>query len=314
MNAAFRRWLPCATLATWSAILLVFWASGRMKGLLTPEFRIGAVAAGIIMGLMALVFLFFPADAACCSAAECGHTFFKRPTGKAITFLILLLPITAAAMFSGEGYSSSVIKNRMAITDASQLGYTPRNAPPKPIDMPLPTKESSNAPAPEAAKTTTTTPEAQPAPAVASTTPPAAAPAQTPSSQPPPPQDYLTRTPDGRIVAEVLDLLYAAQDNALRKDFEGKPVELIGQLMPDATNNASGKRFKAVRMFMTCCAADARPVAVLAESDAKPNVPEMTWIKITGTATFPVENGRRIAVLKADKVEKCNPPEETMLY
>lgn len=306
MNAAFRRWLPCATLATWSAILLVFWASGRMKGLLTPEFRIGAVAAGIVMGLMALAFLFFPADAACCSAAECGHTFFKRPMGKAITFLILLLPITAAAMFSGEGYSASVVKNRMAITDASQLGYTPRNAPPKPIDMPLPTKEPNNAPA---------APDAQPAPAVASTTPPAPAQSATQASQqPPPPQDYLTRTPDGRIVAEVLDLLYAAQDNALRKDFEGKPVELIGQLMPDTTNNASGKRFKAVRMFMTCCAADARPVAVLAESEAKPNVPEMTWIKITGTATFPVENGRRIAVLKADKVEKCNPPEETMLY
>ena len=106
----------------------------------------------------------------------------------------------------------------------------------------------------------------------------------------------------------------AAQDNALRKDFEGKPVELIGQLMPDATNNASGKRLKAVRMFMTCCAADARPVAVLAESETKPGLPEMSWIKITGTATFPVENGRRIAVLKADKVEKCNPPEETMLY
>jgi len=301
MNAAFRRWLPCATLATWSAILLIFWASGRMRSLLTPEFRLGAVAAGIVMGLMALAFLFFPADAACCSAAECGHTFFKRGIGKVITFLILLLPITTAAMFSSNDYSASVIKNRMAITDASQLGFTPRNAPPKPIDMPLPTKDPVNTPA---SATAQTAPAGQPAPAAQPQT----------SSQPPAPQDYLQRTPDGHIVAEVLDLLYAAQDNALRKDFEGKPVELIGQLMPDATNNASGKRFKAVRMFMTCCAADARPVAVLAESEAKPALPEMSWIKIIGTATFPVENGKRIAVLKADRVEKCNPPEETMLY
>jgi uncharacterized repeat protein (TIGR03943 family) len=172
--------------------------------------------------------------------------------------------------------------------------------------MPLPTKDPNNQPAPQAAQTTA--PSTQP-PAPAAT--PAAAQA---SQQPPPPTDYLQRTPDGHIVAEVLDLLYAAQDNALRKDFDGKAVELIGQIMPDATNNASGKRFKAVRMFMTCCAADARPVAVLAESEAKPELPEMSWIKITGTATFPVENGRRIAVLKADKVEKCNPPEETMLY
>jgi len=303
MNTAFRRWLPCATLATWSAILLTFCASGRMRAFLTPDFRVGALAAGIVMGVMALVFLFFPADANCCSAAECGHAFFRKSTGKVITFLILLLPITTAAMFSPEGYSSNVVKNRIAITDASQLGGAPRSgASIKPLDMPLPTKDPNSTPATQAAQATQ--PAGQPQPQ---------APAQ--ASQPPPPAtDYLQRTPDGHIVAEVLDLLYAAQDNALRKDFENKPVELIGQIMPDATNNASGRRFKAVRMFMTCCAADARPVAVLAESDAKPDLPEMSWIKITGTATFPVENGRRIAVLKAERVEKCNPPEETMLY
>jgi uncharacterized repeat protein (TIGR03943 family) len=313
MNALFRRWLPCATLATWSAILLTFWATGRMRGLLTPEFRFGAVATGIVMGLMALAFLFFPADAACCSAAECGHAFFKRGTGKVITFLILLLPITAAAMFSTDGYSASVIKNRMAITDATQLGFKPRTGPPQPIDLPLPTKDPNNAPAPDTAQSTTSPTATAPAQPAAVPQPPSQAQAQA-SQQPPAPQDYLQRTPDGHIVAEVLDLLYAAQDNALRKDFEGKPVELIGQLMPDASNNASGKRFKAVRMFMTCCAADARPVAVLAEGDAKVELPEMSWVKITGTATFPVENGKRIAVLKAEKVEKCNPPEETMLY
>jgi uncharacterized repeat protein (TIGR03943 family) len=278
-----------------------------MRAFLTPEFRIGALTAGIAMGVMALVFLFFPADANCCSAAECGHAFSRRATGKIITFLILLLPITTAAMFSPESYSANAVKNRIAITDASQLGALgSRSSAMKPVDMPLPTKDPNNQPAPQAAQTTA--PSTQP-PAPAAT--PAAAQA---SQQPPPPTDYLQRTPDGHIVAEVLDLLYAAQDNALRKDFDGKAVELIGQIMPDATNNASGKRFKAVRMFMTCCAADARPVAVLAESEAKPELPEMSWIKITGTATFPVENGRRIAVLKADKVEKCNPPEETMLY
>jgi uncharacterized repeat protein (TIGR03943 family) len=305
MNAAFRRWLPCATLATWSAILLTFCVSGRMRGFLTPDFRVGAFIAGVVMGLMALVFLLFPADANCCSAAECGHAFFRKSTGKIITFLILLLPITTAAMFSPESYSANVMKVRMEVTDASQLGARRTSGPIQPVDMPLPT----NNPNSNVVAQTTPAPSTQPqAPA------PAPQPQAQASQQPPPPQDYLQRTPDGHIVAEVLDLLYAAQDNALRKDFEGKPVELIGQLMPDATNNASGKRFKAVRMFMTCCAADARPVAVLAESDTKTDLPEMSWIKIVGTATFPVENGRRIAVLKADRVEKCNPPEETMLY
>jgi uncharacterized membrane protein YcgQ (UPF0703/DUF1980 family) len=84
----------------------------------------------------------------------------------------------------------------------------------------------------------------------------------------------------------VLDLLYAAQDTVLRKDFEGKRVELIGQIMPDKTSAEQSKRFKAVRMFMTCCAADARPIATLVEADKLPDFPEMTWIKITGTPTF----------------------------
>jgi uncharacterized membrane protein YcgQ (UPF0703/DUF1980 family) len=127
-------------------------------------------------------------------------------------------------------------------------------------------------------------------------------------------QDYFQRTPDGRIIAEVLDLLYAAQDDALRADFNDKSVVLIGQMMPDTSNNAKGKRFKAVRMFMTCCAADARPIATLVECETLPKIPEMTWVKITGKATFPIENGKRIAVLKAEKVEKTEPPDESMLF
>ena len=67
-------------------------------------------------------------------------------------------------------------------------------------------------------------------------------------------------------------------------------------------------------MFMNCCAADARPVATLVESATLPNLPEMTWIKVTGIATFPIENGRRISVLKAERVEKTDPPDETMLF
>jgi len=293
MNKIFSRWLPCATLAAWSSVLLYFYFSGRIHAFLHPSFRPYVLLAGLAMAVMAMVFLLFPADANCCSAAECGHGLSRVAAGKVLTFLILLLPVTAAAMFSPDNFGKNVMLNRVEITDASSLRspVAQKNAPPAPVDMPLPTNGADSASAA-----------------------PASAPAPTANAQPAPPQDYLQRTPDGRIVAEVLDLLYAAQDNALRKDFEGKPVELIGQLMPDTTHNPDGNRFKAVRMFMTCCAADARPVAALVEAGAAPKLPEMSWIKITGTATFPIENGRRIAVLKADKVEKCNPPEETMLY
>ena len=285
MNKLFSRWLPCATLAAWSAVLLYFFFSGRIQAFLHPTFRPYVLIAGLVMAAMALVFLLLPADADCCSSAECGHGLSRLATGKILTFLILLLPLSAAAMFSPDGFGKDAMLNRGIITDATALRpppsaqTTPLTAP----ELPLPTNNP-----------------ATPTPAA--------------STPPPAPQDYLQRTPDGRIIAEVLDLLYAAQDNNLRKDFEGKAVELTGQLMPDAANTASGHRFKAVRMFMTCCAADARPVATLVECEKLPNLPEMTWIKVTGTATFPIENGRRISILKADRIEKSAPPDETMLY
>jgi uncharacterized repeat protein (TIGR03943 family) len=298
MNTLFNRWLPCLTLAAWSAVLLIFHFNGKVMNFLAPQFRIYVPIAGILLGLMALVFLFFRADASCCSSAECGHSLSRLASGKILTFLILLVPLTVAATFSPESFSKTAIENRGITDDFASLGIKrPKSlAPP---DMPLPTKDS--------------TPPAPDTPAVAPTSD-----GETPSTQPPAPEpsatDYLVRTPEGHIVAEVLDLLYAAQDNVLRKDFEGKRVQLIGQLMPDKTSTAQGARFKAVRMFMYCCAADSRPVATLVETDKLPDLPEMTWIKIIGTPSFPVENGRRVSVLKAEKIEKTDPPEEATLY
>src|SRR5260221_431137 len=160
MNRLFSRWLPCITLATWSAVLTGIYFSGRVREFLTPEFRIGVLLAGIAMGVMALVFLFFPADASCCSSAECGHSLTRQAWGKVLTFLILLLPITAAAMFSPDSFSASVMNNRGVITDASGLART-RTAPQPPPELPLPTKDAAP---PATAENPSTPPPPAPAP------------------------------------------------------------------------------------------------------------------------------------------------------
>jgi uncharacterized repeat protein (TIGR03943 family) len=290
MQQLFARWLPAMTLATWSAVLFYFHFAQRMNDMLAPEFRVYALIAAVALAIMAVSFIIFKGDAACCSSGECGHGLSRLASGKILTFLVLLVPIVAAARYSPrEGFSGTMVRNRGTATSLEQLGSGgPRPAEArldvrKPVDLPLPGPSGvqPSTPAPAAEKS---------------------------------PTDYLVRTPEGRIVTEVLDLLYAAQDNVLRQDFEGKNVELIGQIMPDSAGNTSGNRFKAVRMFMTCCAADARPVATLVEADKIPGFPEMTWVKIIGTPTFPVENGRRISVLKAERVEKTEPPEEAMIY
>jgi uncharacterized repeat protein (TIGR03943 family) len=299
-SAIFNRWLPCITLAAWSAILLYFSWTGQVKNFLAPPFRPYVLIAGTLLGLMALVFLLFRADASCCSASECGQSLSSFPFGRLLTFAIVIVPIAAAALFSPDSFGATVIKNRGITMDIDALGLRDRKVlPPPTFDLP-----TADGPAPidHAASQQPPPPGTEAAP-TAQTSP--AADFNT--------SDYLSRTPEGYIEADVLDLLYAAQDNVLRGDFEGKTVQLVGQLMPDATSGGAN-RFKAVRMFMYCCAADSRPIATLVETEPLPDFPEMTWIKIVGVPTFPLENGRRISVLKAERVEKTEPPEEAMLF
>jgi len=180
--------------------------------------------------------------------------------------------------------------NRGVVTDASGLNSVSKSS----VDFPMPSGDGT---APSA-----------PAPAVASS--PVVYAGTTENAA----NDYLPKSKSGAIIVQVPDLLYAAQDSSLRPDFQDKTIELIGQWMPDQVNNSKGSRFKLVRMLMVCCAADARPVAVLVEDGKKSKIPEMSWVSVTGRVTFPTEGGRMIAVVKADQVVVTDPPEETMLY
>jgi uncharacterized membrane protein YcgQ (UPF0703/DUF1980 family) len=313
MNSLFNRWLPALTLALWGGAISVYSFDGRVKGVLADEFRIYAMIAAALLLLGALVFAFARIDASCCSNSACGHGLSRFKSGRLLTFGIILLPIALAPLGSKAALDQILAKNRVSTDNARNIsgklkddyerriasrtaagGKLPGDVPvipgriTAPPPLPLPAKEGGQPPDPAVG--------AQPAAAEKS------------------PSDYLVRTPGGNIVTEVLDLLYAAQDNVLRQDFEGKGVELVGQFMPIPGNKAGGNRFKAVRMFMVCCAADSRPVATLVEVEEMPSFPEMTWVKIIGTATFPIEKGRRISILKAGKVEKTKPPAEAMIY
>ena len=283
MQSLFNRWLPAVTLALWSAVLFYFHFSDRMKNMLKEPFGTYAYIAAFVLALMAIIFVVFKADASCCSTADCGHGLSRLSAGKMLTFLILLVPICVAASYTPTtGFSEKFVKNRGTAMNVENLGAAAKSA--RAADLSLPGKDGNPG--------TAVRPDGTPAPLQEN------------------PTDFLTRTPDGNIIAEVLDLLYAAQDKTLQADFEGKKVELIAQFLPDTTNNATGNRFKAVRMFMSCCAADAQPVATLVEVEKMPAFKEMEWVKIIGIPTFPVERGRRISVLKALTITKAPAPED----
>ena len=121
-------------------------------------------------------------------------------------------------------------------------------------------------------------------------------------------------TPSGPMRAQIIDLLDAVQMPSYREDFENKLIELTGQFVPLTAGNPKGDRFQAIRLFITCCAADAKPVGVTVQYPKTLKIPEMGWIRVTGIPTFPMEGGRRTAVLMATKVEECPAPEEPFVY
>ncbi len=113
----------------------------------------------------------------------------------------------------------------------------------------------------------------------------------------------------------VIDLLYAAKDRTLMADFDGREVEVTGQTMAETKNNPFGNRLRLVRMFMSCCAADARPIAAVMEFPGQPpSFPELTWLKVRGVVSFPMERGKPLAVVRVSSWEPIEPPRESIMY
>jgi uncharacterized membrane protein YcgQ (UPF0703/DUF1980 family) len=141
---------------------------------------------------------------------------------------------------------------------------------------------------------------------------------------------FLKPNKSGCIKAEVVDLLYAAQETFTRKDFEGKKIEIIGQLVSNKSKAAAKSAvpagsFKLFRLVMVCCAADAMPVAVKVETKlTHGEIREMQWLKVTGRVHYQprskadsdgVDYGDQPEpVIVADSITKISAPREKYLY
>jgi putative membrane protein len=206
-----------------------------------------------------------------------SHSAARAPWQAILATLFLVIPLFVALRASKDGFGASTVLNRNYIQDASQLPSTV--APSVPDTLPT---DNSSTPAVSDGEN-----DAQP---------------------------EVIKNSKGEIKAEVIDLLYAAQLPDMRSTFEDKQIEVIGQLMPAKENNPHGDRYDVMRMLMTCCAADVQPIALPVHPSAKPTLPEMTWVKISGKATFPIIGGQRHPLVENAKIEKTDPPEDTYLY
>lgn len=310
MRAKLCSLLNGVTLIGLGVVLLDFYLTGRLNQYLHPQFRPWTLVGGIIFCLTGIIYAGAKATTECCVEGECVHRNSNSLLRSALAFFVLFVPMAAGVALSKDSYDQHAVLNRGFVEDMSTLpghsGVPMQKPSSDPVIPPqalgADNDESASEPLPQ------DTPNAQSDPNSVAAADQANPNVPSPSEQGG--EQYLPKAADGNVALEVTDLLYGESEESLRKMFTGKTVEVVGQYLPGSDAN----QFKLVRMFIVCCAADARPIAVPVQISGPTSATEMGWVKVIGKATY-TKNGDRVhVILKADEVEPTDPPAEAMLY
>lgn len=283
-----KRLLTTLTILIWGGLLLWFWLSGRIASYLHPHFHAYVAIAGALLLALASLWWWASAKSAShgcgsCGGHEHGHDHMEKSMslGQGIVYLILLVPVIGAAFVSPSQFGEAAVMNRGIITDLSAMPFFPSARASSWEDAPL--VGEGDLPDVE------NWPEGQEEGV-----------------------EYFTRGEDGAIQLETMDLLFAATEPSMQEEFGGQRVAIIGQYIPPRGETSTG--FDLVRMFVVCCAADARPLGIKVVAPEIVQIPRMGWVRIIGVATFPVIDGRVEPLLEMDKIEEIEAPRETFLY
>jgi len=283
-----RRLLTLLTLLLWGVLLTMFWASGRVDSYLHPQFHPLVALSGFLLIVLAGLWWWASGKGeASCHDCGCHHEHEKGAgprsalsAGTVLAFVLLLVPVSAATIVSPSQFGEAAVMNRGMVTDISQLpAFAPPNAGLE--DAPL---LGDGEEIPDVADWPGDKEEGV---------------------------EYFTRTTDGAIQVETLDLLFAASEPALREEFENQRVTLVGQYVPPRSGDGN---FDLVRMIMVCCAADARPLGVKVIAPAPDGVDSMGWVRVTGIARFEDRGGFFEPRVEGSAVEQVEAPRETILY
>jgi len=279
MSELVKRMLTVAALGVWGTVLTYIFFSGRVEDYLHPTFIPGVGVSGVLLlGIAALILLTTESDGH--DHACCDHDHDTGVFATITRLCVVVVPIIGAAVVSPGEFSATLVRNRGMVTSVKDLpGYQPGGG--TFVEPALPTADGPGDPADTEVYSAF---------------------------------DYLPRDEEGRVEAEIIDLLYAAEEPTIRADFENESISLTGQVLPADQNNPDGSRFNLIRFMILCCAADARPVNVLVQGELPADIQEMEWVNIKGRATFPVEGGRSTAVVQAEAIQRTEPPKASFIY
>lgn len=266
--------LEAGLLLFWCGVLVGFAASGRVANYLHPLFHGGVWGAGFFLGVLAVLrVIFFRGECSCGEAGFRGHT--VRNAGGAVGAGVwLVVPVLVAVLVSPSEFGEGAVRNR-------GLFFSPDELPVVRDGLGFADRVTLGSAYP-------------------------GLPGMDADS-------YLSRTAEGRIRAEILDLILAARDEVLRPDFEGQAVEVVGQFLPSRNEGEDGGRFYLVRVYILCCAADARPLAVVVDGGGETGFAPMSWLKVSGVARFrKSQRGVAVPVIEIEAVEQVGAPERRL--
>jgi uncharacterized repeat protein (TIGR03943 family) len=222
MRAKVSNTLNGLTLVGLGSVFVIFFLNGRIDQYLNPMFRPFVLIGGAGAVIAGLVYLLTTHSGQCCLDGDCIHRHINNPAWSLAFFGVICLSVLTGATLSKDAFDRQIIANRGFIEDAAKLPGAHSFR-----------ASSSQNPIPAAVL---------------------GAHINEAISEP----GNLPVAEDGNVALEVTDLLYAETQEPLRKMIAGKTVEVIGQFIPGATHD----QFKLVRIFLWCCAADARPIYI----------------------------------------------------
>lgn len=306
-------------LLAWASVLLYFFTSGRVNALLTENFRVLPLVAGLGLLVVAL-FNLFTANAAggCCDHEHdhdhghdenegcCGHDDHPhdhhhhhhheahheaqkaeipphRPSHDDHTLMtvlatavIVLVPLIGGASLARDRFSKDTLVNKGLYDNDSGAS---REKP--------------------AAKASAKPDESNPLEYTLADL-----------------EKQVRRSPEGNFMIPVASLFYSAADEELARVLAGQPVETTGQVVPEISeNDPEGTRLRLYRLFVSCCLADARPLAFSIDfGKTPPKLPEESWVKVVGKMAYPEVENRKVPILEVDSIETIPEPEDALGY
>jgi len=283
MQAKGSNILNAGTLVGLGSVFLSFYWSGRIDQYLNPVFRPFVLVGGLLTVIIGIARLLTFAPEHHCADGDCDHQHGHGILRSLISFGLICVSVLAGSTFSKDAFDQQIFASRGPIGDDTG-----------PSDL-----YSSNAGLPANALNR-----------VASKDGFVRGHDQQLSSTSAGGVSSLPGSTDGKIALEVTDLLRAETIEPLRNAIAGKNIAVVGQFVPGSNE----KNFKLTRMFIWCCAADARPIHVRVEVPVPVNVPDLQWVKVIGVPEYSARGDHAHLVVQAESVVPIKPPKDAMLY